>query len=141
MIELQQFISDYRPRLLAFAEMDTRIPGNGSPVLDFVNEVLDQWSIRFSEVNLPKIDRREMTFWFCLYDIESLAEIPPNRPLDPFEVHMIEQLRSVRVLLRCHQPLPRSLYATRPDGVIQIVDDGRRVSTQPVDGLPVQSPG
>ncbi|MBX2884548.1 MAG: hypothetical protein KTR32_31635 [Granulosicoccus sp.] len=114
MDQLDRFIEHHRKRLILFLEQRRNIPANKNQALEFVDQVLDDWNRELRESDIPPLARAEMTFWFSLYKLESLAEIPLDRPILPFEQMMFETAEQCLSLLSHRQPLPVIYYASRP---------------------------
>ena len=111
---LQKYLKRHRPRLLQYLDEDTKIPRRGTEILNFVDSLLEEWDEKLRDRHLPPQNRQEMSFWFCLYKLETLAEIDPTLPLHPFEKMMFEDLRVQRERFRRNLPLSKGCYATRP---------------------------
>ena len=109
-----QFIRRYRPMLLAYldgvAPESTEEPGP----LEFVEQVLEEWSRVSSGRNLEEPSPQERTFWFALYQLEELVENPRRDGLDPYEGVLMQNLAEIRELLRNRSGLPKGFFATRP---------------------------
>lgn len=112
--QLNGFINHHRNQLIRFLAYGKDIPAVGAQALKFVDQVLDDWNQKLQHRDIPPQDRYEMTFWFSLYKLESLAELPANQPLMPFEHMMFETAEQCLSLLSHRQPLPTTYYATRP---------------------------
>jgi hypothetical protein len=112
----ERFIDRHRPVLLRY--LDGTVPASAKQpdALGYVESVLTEWHELFDESELPDPDPVERTFWYALYQLEELAEMPAPH-IDPYEKLMMEYLVEVRELLRNRQPLPEHRFiATRPDG-------------------------
>jgi hypothetical protein len=133
-VEVEAFVNEHREKLLRY--LDGKAPaGPAEPEpLDYVAQVLDEWFEKFPGCLLDdmpdwqpddklddsiyadqdEVDLRERTFWFALYQLETVAEFPKGGKLHPYEVMMLENLEEVRELLRNRQELPDKYFATRP---------------------------
>lgn len=112
----ERFLERHRPLLLRHLEGKAPVWGREAEALRYVDSVLTEWQDRFGDVALPETDAVERTFWYALYQLEELAEVP-NARSDPHVQYMMEILTEVRELLRHKQPLPECRFiATRPDG-------------------------
>ena len=114
----EQFLARHRPVLLRY--LDGTAPARASAeepdALGYVERVLTEWHELFEDAELADPDPKERTFWYALYQLEELAELPGPH-IDPFEKLLMENLVEVRELLRHQQPLPDHRFmATRPDG-------------------------
>ena len=114
MDEVRRFLERYRWRLLKELKAvtpDTRI---GPKALDFVDEVLDDWQ------NVSEAGRRsdhcpgEKVFWFALYSLEELADVPDATFAMPYRRMMQEQLTRTRKLLKRRSALPPEFDCCRP---------------------------
>ncbi len=78
--------------------------------------VLTEWLERFGGAELPDPSLEERTFWFALYQLETLVETP-GPCVDPYEKFLMETLIEAREMLRHGRALPEhSFMATRPNG-------------------------
>jgi len=112
--EIDKFLNTQQSKLLThigevFSGKTTR-----SGTLEFVDQVLDDWSDFAAGRNLRQPDRRERTFWYALYILEEIAEFPPQRKPDPFMEMIKQNLVRVAVVLRNRGELPMEFFATRP---------------------------
>ena len=114
MDDLDAFFYRHRKRLLRY--LDGEAPKNQSEPgpLQYVAEVLNEWHVLFSGCSLPSPSPEERTFWFALYQLEELVEYPGQEALDPYEGILMQQLATVRELLREGSELPHGFHATRP---------------------------
>jgi len=111
---IDDFLEFHRSKLLTYldgiAPESSKEPGP----LEFVEQVLDEWS-RFSEGRtLEAPCSRERTFWFALYQLEELVENPVQDERDPYVSILMHNLAHVRERLRDWRDLPEGFYATRP---------------------------
>lgn len=106
------FFNRHRAQLQHFLDDENRIQFNQQRIISFVDRVLEDWDTLHHWV--PAYSREEMTFWFSLYKLESVAEIPQDQPLLPFEEMMLELMRDCRECLRQKKALPEKLFASRP---------------------------
>jgi hypothetical protein len=108
------FFNRHRKRLLHY--LDGEAPKyQGEPgALQYIEEVLNEWQVLFGGCSLPSPSSEERTFWFALYQLEDLVEYPGQELLDPYEGILMQQLVTVRELLRSGAGLPHGFYATRP---------------------------
>ena len=116
MDDIDQFLQLHRAKLLTYLDgIAPKSPTDQGP-LEYVEQVLDEWS-RFSvgrELRAPR--RGERTFWFALYQLEELVEYPVRGELDPYEGLLLKNLAHVTELLKGWRELPDGFYATRPGG-------------------------
>jgi len=111
---IDDFLEYYRPKLLNY--LDGIAPNSPEELgpLEFVEQVLDEWS-RFSTGRTLGVPcSSERTFWFALYQLEELVENPIQVGLDPYESIVMHNLAQVRELLRGLRELPVGFHATRP---------------------------
>jgi len=114
MEDVNEFIEQYRPKLLLHLDAKTKRSREQSGPLEFVEEVLNSWS-KFAEGrSLREPSLQERTFWFALYQLEGLVEYPATEQLDPYEGILMQNLAEVRELLRDGGILPDGFYASRP---------------------------
>jgi len=114
MDDINDFLKQYRQRLLRHLDANEKMPPNEPGALQFVDEVLDAWS-RFSRNRqLAEPGDKERTFWFSLYQLEDLVENPVRGQVDPYEGILMQNLAMAREALRQWKKLPEGLYATRP---------------------------
>jgi len=79
--------------------------------------VLTEWHKLFDNSEIVAQNPEERTFWYALYQLEELVEMPVPQT-DPYERIMMENLVEIRELLRHRRPLPEHRFmATRPDGM------------------------
>jgi hypothetical protein len=111
---IEGFLQDHRPKLLRY--LDGKAPqllGDPGP-MEYVEQVLNEWSQKFSDRMLRRPCLKERTFWIALYQLECLVEHPVRGQLDPYERVLLEDLAHVREVLRGWRELPERFYATRP---------------------------
>ncbi|MEX2126187.1 MAG: hypothetical protein WD795_20010 [Woeseia sp.] len=115
MEDVGAFIDRHRIVLLRY--LDGKAPESAEDVdaLSYVDAVLNEWHERFGTLQLAEPEWEERTFWFALYQLEELAELPGHQ-VDPYEKILMGDLAKVRELLRNRQPLPDGFMATRPNG-------------------------
>jgi hypothetical protein len=111
---IDEFLQLRQPKLLEYLDgIAPKSPGEPGS-LEFVEQVLDEWS-RFSTGRTLEAPRpKERTFWFALYQLEELVENPAHGELDPYEGVLMRNLAQVRELLRDWCELPEGFHATRP---------------------------
>ena len=112
----EQFIDCQRLVLLRY--LDGTAPGlpEEPDALDYIESVLTTWQEAFGTSQLTVPSPEERTFWFALYQLEDLVELPGSH-IDPYEKLLMENLVEVRELLRHRRALPEHRFmATRPDG-------------------------
>lgn len=112
----EQFVDRHRPLLLRYLDGKAPESAEEADALGYVDRVLDEWHELFDDSEPADAKPEERTFWYALYQLEELAELPGPH-VDPFKKFMMENLVEVRELLRHRRPLPESRFlATRPDG-------------------------
>jgi hypothetical protein len=112
----ERFVDRHRPVLLRYLDGTAPVSTEEPDALGYVERVLTEWRELFDESNIGEPTREERTFWYALYQLEELAELPSPHS-DPYEELLLENLVEVRELLRNRQPLPEHRFmATRPDG-------------------------
>ena len=113
----QRFIDWHRSVLLRY--LDSTAPASAEEVdaLGYVESVLAEWHGLFDETELPHPGPEERTFWFALYQLEELAELPAPH-IEPYEKLLMDDLVEARELLRQRLPPPleHRFLAARPDG-------------------------
>ncbi len=114
MDDVGEFLQIHRQKLLRY--LDGKAPDAPDDVapLDYVAQVLDEWSRLFACRVLAVPCLRERAFWCALYQLENLVEEPPQRNIDPYEAVLLQNLAEVKEILRGWQELPEKYYATRP---------------------------
>lgn len=111
-----RFIEHHRLVLLRY--LDGMAPGSTEEpdAIGYIESVLTAWQEIFGKSELTVPSPEERTFWFALYQLEDLVELPGPH-IDPYEKLMMENLVEVRELLRHRRSLPECRFmATRPDG-------------------------
>lgn len=112
----ERFIERHRLVLLRYLDGSAPTSAAESEALGYIDSVLTEWHKLFdnSELSTPTLEER--SFWFALYQLEELVELPGSH-IDPYELVMMQNLVEVRELLRDRRPLPLHRFmATRPDG-------------------------
>jgi len=112
----ERFIDRQRRLLLRY--LDGTAPGSAQEpdARSYIESVLTTWQEIFDKSVLTDPSPEERTFWFALYQLEELVELPGPH-IDPFEKFLMENLAEVRELLRHRRALPEHRFmATRPDG-------------------------
>lgn len=111
---VETFLEDHRPKLLKYLDGKAPVSPDDPGPLDYVTQVLDDWSGLSAgrELDVPCL--RERAFWFALYLLEELVENPVQGTLDPYEAVLLQNLAEVTEVLRGWQKLPEKYYATRP---------------------------
>lgn len=113
MEDASEFFAQYRPRLLTHLDATLERSDRSGP-LDFVDEVLDNWAFFTTGRQLAEPSPQERTFWFALYQLETLAEVPPSRHPAPYEGFLLGSLAEARDRLREGAALPDGFFASRP---------------------------
>jgi hypothetical protein len=116
MDDMRKYLEHHRCRLLRYLDGEAPATSDEPDAWAYIEIVLDEWHNRFSEGELPEPEPEERTFWFALYQLEELTELPSAGNPDPYETVLMKNLARVRELLRKRRPLPRDFIATRPDG-------------------------
>ena len=112
----ERFVDRHRPVLLRYLDGTAPASAEEPDALGYVESVLTEWRELFDESKIGNPTPEERTFWYALYQLEELAELPTPHS-DPYEKLLMENLVEVRELLRDQQPLPEHRFmATRPDG-------------------------
>ncbi len=113
---VDKFLRGHHESLLK--HLDTVTTGNfkGPVILEFVDQVLDQWADVMTGRQIKAADRVERTFWYTLYQIEEIAELPLHGISDPYRTKQLQDLACLGQLLRKGGELPQQFFATRPDG-------------------------
>ena len=114
MEDISDFLKRYRQRLLRYLDANEKAAIDEPGPLQFVDEVLYDWSKFSHNRQLAVPSAQERTFWFSLYQLEELVENPVNGQLDPYEAILMQNLSVAREALRQWKKLPDGLYATRP---------------------------
>lgn len=123
MREVEQFLQDHQPKLLRYLDGKAPVSPDEPTATDYVIQVLDEWSARFSGRELDPPTLRERTFWFALYLLEELVEYPPQGNPLPYEGFLMRNLAEVADVLRNWQDLPEGYFATRPGEDFERYDD------------------
>ena len=113
MDNVEMFLKLHREKLLKY--LDGKAPGTpGEPeALEYIEDVLTDWSRWSQNRKLDSPDKSERTFWFALYQLEELVEYPDVNP-GPYEALLMQNLARVREHLRAGEALPDEFFATRP---------------------------
>ena len=114
MDDIDKFLKKRQRKLLKHLD---RVKASGEAdwqAFEFVNRVLDEWSYFAGRRKLREPDWKERTFWYALYQLEEIAEFPPQSPLDPFQVMLLQNLGRITEVLREGGELPAEFFATRP---------------------------
>ena len=114
MDDVEEFLQVHRQKLLRYLDGEAPLSSDDPGPMDYVAQVLDEWSGYFSGRVLRVPCLRERTFWFALYQLEELVENPVQGNLDSYEAVLLQSLAEVREILRGWQELPEKYYATRP---------------------------
>ncbi len=111
-----RFVECHRLMLLRYLDGKAGRSDKELDALGYIDSVLAEWQEAFSNSELTGPSPEERTFWFALYLLEDLLEIPGSN-IDPYEKVMMENLIEVRELLRQRQSIEeRGYMATRPNG-------------------------
>ncbi len=111
---VEEFLQIHRQKLLRYLDGKAPDAPDDAAPLDYVAQVLDEWSRLFAGRVLAVPCLRERAFWWALYQLENLVEEPPQRNIDPYEAVLLQNLAEVKEILRGWQELPEKYYATRP---------------------------
>ncbi len=114
MDDVEEFLQIHRQKLLRYLDGKAPDAPDDPAPLDYVAQVLDEWSRLFAGRVLAVPCLRERAFWCALYQLENLVEEPPQRNIDPYEAVLLQNLAEVKEILRGWQELPEKYYATRP---------------------------
>lgn len=114
MDDINDFLKQYRPKLLRYIDSNVKLAPNEPGPLQFVDEVLDAWANYSQNRQFAEPSDRERTFWFSLYQLEELVENPVGDKIDPYEGILLQNLAKAREALKQWKKLPEGLYATRP---------------------------
>ncbi len=114
MDELRSFLERHRRPLmkqLKGVTADTRI---GPDAIAFVDQVLTDWESVGEESRRCDYGPGEKVFWFALYQLEELADIPDATFAMPYRRMMQERLPRMRKLLSKRAQLPAGFDCCRP---------------------------
>lgn len=112
----ERFLDRHRLNLLRYLDGVAPASAEKPDALSYVDSVLTTWLERFGKSELADPSPEERTFWFALYQLEELVEIP-GPYVDPYEKFLMEILIEARESLRHRRALPEHRFmATRPDG-------------------------
>lgn len=117
MNEVQSFLErNRRPlmRQLKGITPDTRI---GRNAIAFVDRVLTDWEGVSEAARTTEYLPGEKVFWYALYQLEELADIPDAAFALPYRRMMQESLPRMRKLLAKRAPLPPEFDCCRPGGM------------------------
>jgi hypothetical protein len=109
---LQQHIDRVAPRY--------RVP---SDFLDHVGLVLDEWAGVGLEARRCEYLPGERVFWYTLYLMEELAELPRAADSDPYVALMRENLAEMRHLIAGRGELPSRFDVCRPGALELCAED------------------
>ena len=114
MDDIEKFMRAHHSSLLA--RLDCVIAQNtaDSSDVDYVQEVLDDWSTYRAGKELGEPNGKERTFWFALYELEEIGEIPAGFKRDPYVDLLFRNLACITQVLRNWGELPRGFFASRP---------------------------
>ncbi len=112
--EVDQFLREFRTPLVKLSRMVQK--GEQTEDLEtFVDSVLTAWSDRFPMPPQQAVSDLERTFWYVLYTLEDLPEVPQK---DPFRALLLRNLSLATTSLSRGGRLPRGFFATRPDELL-----------------------
>ena len=114
MEEVQRFLDRHRRPMmkqLKGVTPDTRI---GPDAIAFVDQVLSDWESVGEEARRAEYRPGEKVFWYALYMLEELADIPDATFSMPYRRMMQESLPRMRKLLGKRGQLPREFDCCRP---------------------------
>jgi len=115
-LDHERFIARHRLALLRYLDGTAPASAGEPDALGYVDAVLTEWHELFYGSELADPSPEESTFWFTLYQLEELVELPGPH-IEPYEQFLMENLVDARELLRHGKPLPEHRFmATRPDG-------------------------
>jgi len=88
-----------------------------------IESILDTYGKEFISQKLPVPTRKELAFWFTLYQFEEAIEVScelkedPSQlsRISPYQALMKKNLAIASKALRKNRALPREFYATRPE--------------------------
>ncbi|MBD3649086.1 MAG: hypothetical protein HUJ31_16910 [Pseudomonadales bacterium] len=114
MDSIDEFLYRNREQLLRY--LDGKVPRRrkDAAALQFVDQVVGEWSRLFGGRELPPPTRKERTFWYTLYLFEEIQEMPRGHRTDPWFNLQKRNLDRLRELLRNNADLPPEFFATRP---------------------------
>lgn len=114
MDDVEAFLQRHRAKLLRYLDGKApQSPDDPAP-LEFVEQVLAEWSRAFAGRKIKVPCLRERTFWYALYQFEELVENPISRHPCSYESVLLQNLAQVREILRNWGELPENFFATRP---------------------------
>ncbi len=109
----EEFVQKHRPRLLRYLDGNLDRNDKKTKPLDFVDQVLTDWTSWSAGRELAEPDDLERTFWFTLYQFEEVVENAAFSH-DPYYAVLMDNLKMAREQLRVCGILPAGLFATRP---------------------------
>ena len=118
---IEMFVELHRQKLLRYLDGNAPSSPHEPGPLEYVDQVLDEWSRLCTGRTVVTSCPAERTFWYALYQLEELVENPVQGRFDSYECVLLENLAEVRELLRSRSALPEEFYATRPGE--QFTDD------------------
>ena len=114
MDDVEAFLQNHQGKLLRYLDGKApQSPGEPRP-LEYVEQVLAEWSRTFAGRKINAPCRKERTFWFALYQFEELVENPINGQPCSYESVLLHNLAQVKEILRSRGELPEEFFATRP---------------------------
>jgi len=114
--EHERFIDRHRLTLRRYLDGTAGKSGKELDALGCIERVPEEWKELFGISELAEPSPEERTFWFALYLLEDLVELP-CRNTDPYEKLMMENLIKARESLRHRQSIDEhDFMATRPNG-------------------------
>jgi hypothetical protein len=122
MDELTEFLERHMPRLQQY--IDGLAPKYRVPkrFLSYVEEVLDEWATVGLEARRRDYQPGERVFWYTLYLMEELAELPRSADRDPYVAMMRDTLQEMRRHLARRADLPPRYDVCRP-GMLELFAD------------------
>jgi hypothetical protein len=122
MEELTAFLHRHMPRLQQ--QIDGLVPHFRVPpdFIGYVEEVLEDWADVGLEARRSDYRPGERVFWYSLYLMEELAELPRSADHDPYVASMRETLKEMRTCLARRADLPPRFDVCRP-GMLELLSD------------------
>ena len=112
---ITSFIQRYHGALVSHVEAVVVAQHSPRTVQRFVESVLLEYERLSYDARHEDITDVERTFWFALYQVESLVDPCASEGLrDPYEQILVNDLEAVLPVLICKGPLPERFFATRP---------------------------
>lgn len=123
MKELRQFIKKNTRVLLQLLKGWQAGTVNNLKSAVVIESILDTYRKEFISQKFPAPNRKELAFWFTLYQFEEAIEVSyelkenPSQlgRILPYQALMEKNLAIASKALRKHRALPREYYATRPE--------------------------